>query len=169
MSDANGVTTPEGAWLKSFTGVSEVYWRLQIEAMGADILPVIGGIWLGESWQLAQHEDLPYQDETYEVQFGERVLSSLWVGAAEPRSRRILEMNLRLQTAAEYTVYRENIMEHYRKRRPMWVVHDPENNAERAALFVIPSGQRVGFMESRDWHNRSGVIIGVEHEPKRGQ
>ena len=166
---ANGVLTPEGAWLKRFTGVSDVYWRVEISAMGAGLKPEIGGLYLGEAWSLAQFEDLPFNDETYEVQFPERTLSSLWIGAGEPRSRRVLEMNLRLQSDAEYTEYRDNILTHYRKRRPMWVVHDPDNNAERGALFVVASGGRVGFMETREWHKRSGIIMGVEHEPKRGQ
>ena len=167
LAAANGVLTAEGAWLKSFAATSEEYWRLSIPAMGADLKPEIGGIYLGPSWNFAQHEDLPFQDETYEASWPERTLASLWVGAGEPRSRRILEMTLRLQNAAEYSNYRDHILDHYRKRRPMWVVHDQTNNAERGALFVLPSGQRIGFMETRDWHLRSGQIIGIEHEPLR--
>lgn len=167
LAAANGVLTAEGAWLKSFAATSEEYWRLSIPAMGAGLKPEIGGLYLGSSWSFAQHEDLPFQDETYEATWPERTLASLWIGAGEPRSRRILEMTLRLQSAAEYLEYRDQILDHYRKRRPMWVLHDPTNNAERAALFVLPSGQRVGFSETRDWHLRGGQIIGIEHEPLR--
>lgn len=166
LTAANGVLTPERAWLKAFTSQSFKYWRLSIPAMGADKKPLIVGLYLGPSWAFAQPQDDPFIDETYEISWSERTLDSLWIGAGVPRRRRVLQMRVRLENDAEYTKYRDNVLAHYSKRRPMWVIFDPGNNAERATLFVPRARALIGFGFQEGWPERMGSIEGLEHEPK---
>jgi hypothetical protein len=162
LASANGGASDEIAWLKSFPSASAVYWRLRIPSMGPGLVPKISGIWLGLSWALAQYADRPFGDETYEVSFAEQELETAWIGAGPARRRKVLDLRLRLQSDAEYGNWRA-FFRHWRRRRPAWVVFDPDD-VTTAAPFVLRPG-RHGLELGTDWFFRSGILSGVEHEP----
>ena len=164
IDDDLGCVTEELAWLKRFSGDAHRHWRLRIPAMGTDLIPQIGALWLGRAWQLAGPPDAPYADDYYQLAFTEVQIDSAWLGASAARSPRRLRMMLRLEDDSEYEQARYHIDGHYRRRRPLWVCWNPEEYAERAALFVPQPGP-LGFNLTVDWPYRMGEITGIEHEP----
>jgi len=138
LSDANGVLTPEGAWVKSFTAVSSRYWRLLINAMGAGLKPIVVGLWLGDSW-LPGKLTLPMTDEDDVLVLQETVLGSTgWVGGTLPVRRRQGELVFKLSSIAAYANAAKHIRDNFGLRRPMWIVHDT-SRGERAVLAVRPT------------------------------
>jgi hypothetical protein len=159
----NGALTPEGSWIKRFTSTSSRYWRLQINAVAA-YTPEIVGLWLGEGWACGDL-GLPWHDDDLVPRSTNVVLpSSNWRGSGRITRQRIGELEIQLESAADYDTYvARHIRDNFLEDSPMWILYDDER-AERAVLGT-QTGQRQGFGYEPDTWPRSGRISWIEHQP----
>lgn len=164
VDDLSGLMSEELAWLKRFPLDAHRYWRFHVTAMGADLVPRIGGLWLGRAWELSGPPDPPFADDDFQLSFTETPLETLWMAAGPPRRARLLRMLLRLEDDGDYDQARYHLTGHYGRRRPMWVIWSPDFAPERAAL-VVARPDELGFRYPEDWPYRVGEIQGIEHEP----
>lgn len=158
------VRTDEGAWLVRFTQVSHQYYRLVIPAMGAGLVPVIVGLWLGTRWEPATIPP-PVIDEDDELVALEVESDVGWIGRTLPVRRRRGQLVLELESLAEYdSTVAGHIRDQYGRGRPMWIVYD-DDRPERAVLGLRPR-ERMGFRYERGWPYRRATVNWVEHGPE---
>jgi hypothetical protein len=166
LDAANGILTPEGAWLKRFSGAgAHRYWRYHVNAMGAGLLPEIVGLWLGAHW-VPGYLEFPFEDDTYQGTGEVTTLPSGWQGRGAIGRQRAGSFHVRLDTEATYdTGAAVQVRDGFFLGRPMWLVFDDEK-AERA-LLAVWARQREGFGLGRGgWSWRSGTISWLEWEPE---
>jgi hypothetical protein len=159
-----GAVTTEGAWLCRFSGTTGRIWRLQVYAGAATgYVPEIRGLYLGTSWQLSEYADLPYSDGEYELAYRAGVTDALWVGASAIAQRRHGTLLIKLMSSAEIPTAEYHIVTLFGRRRPMWIVHDPQR-AERAVLTEMAPGSG-GFRREQGWFLPQAALAWVEREP----
>lgn len=164
LSSADGVTTPEGAWLKSFATTSAQNWRLLIPAMGADLRPVVVGLYLGRSYQPGVL-DGPFSDDDLATIAPSHSTAYGYRGGAAPVRQRSGVLRLRLTSDAAYADFERHIRDNFQRGRPAWIVFDAAK-AERAVLAEIPYGEVAGLhTHEADYAFRSGTIPFIEREP----
>jgi hypothetical protein len=165
IDTANGVLTPEGVWLKRFTGSAHRYWRFHVNAMGAGLLPEVVGVWLGAHWAPGFLEN-PFEDDLYQGTGQVMTLPSGWQGRGTVGRQRAGSFGLKINTEAAYnTGAAVELRDSFFLGRPMWLVLDDEK-AERAVLAVW-ARQREGFGLGRGgWSWRFGTISWLEWEPE---
>lgn len=164
MTVAPGIVTEEGAWLYTFPDVAATYFRLRIAAMGAGILPVIVGLWLGQSWQPGLF-CTPWGDDADVLTAKETETEWGWKGRGLVANIRQGTMIVKLPSDDAYDIARYHIQGHYGRSRPMWVVYDMAQ-ADRAFLAIRPTGS-LGFNYEPNWWPRQCRIPYLEHEPAR--
>lgn len=162
IDDALGVRTEEAAWGQRFPVRAGKYWRTFVPAV-ASFRPQLVGVYLGLAWSPPVFDWRWAEDDdelggaTYETDRG-------WVGSAGPWNRRSGTLRIRLASDADYDMARLMFHGFFRRRSPMWLIHDI-NQAERAVLAIRPNGV-MGWGYERNWLNkRQAEIPWVELEP----
>lgn len=164
IDGANGVLTPEGAWIKRFTGAADRYWRLHVNAMGAGLLPQIVGLWVGTS--ITPDLSMPVTEDVISLMSHQTLLPSTgWMGRTTPVRQRVGQLSFKLASESAYQSLDAHLRDNFMRGRPMWVVVD-DTRAERAVL-VMWDGQRAGFEFTDGWWGKRMATLGYyEHEPQ---
>ena len=135
ITDAYGVLTPEGAWLKLFSERGSADWRCDIPAMGASLKPVIPGLWIGHSYSPGQ-PFRPYGPGVTELIVDETESDFGWRGRGRPTRRRAGTIHFKFANpwdAEQADWHVQRIAE----GRPFWIVPD-DDRAEQSFLAVLP-------------------------------
>ncbi len=154
ITDALGVVTEEGAWVKRFDFRAYRYVRFFVGAMGAGLKPEIVGLWLGLSYR-PRPFDFPWTDEADEIVTDEDPVTNV---------RRVGTQGIRLETDAEYELARYHLQSHFGYRRPTWLCPD-ETRGDRTMLVRRAPASPLRFEYDGQWLWRRGVLQWVEHEP----
>jgi len=166
VTNANGVATEEGAWGQLVSPVGAgTYWRLRIPAMGAGLLPVVVGLWVGMAYQPANNFLMPWSEDQDDLVVKETVSEWAWRGRGPVAAPNTGTMNTKLLTDDEYDLARVTVGGHFGRGRPMWIAYD-QLQADRAFLAIRPSGN-LGYRYEQSWYPRQSQIQYVEHEPLR--
>jgi hypothetical protein len=157
-----GVVTEEGAWVVRFPTTASVYWRFFSTAMGANLKPVVPGLWLGLALQ-TQALTRPVARNAHQL-IGESQESDLgWQGFAKRTPRREGTLPLRFLTLGEAELARLHLEGQYGRGRPTWIIPD-DANATDAFCAVCPAGG-IGIVQSREWFYGNIDLPYSEHEP----
>lgn len=168
ITNANGITTEEGAWglyLGPANPPSGIGVRVRIPALGAGLLPVIVGAWVGMAYDPGfflkpwgeDQDDFPVQ--TVVTEWG-------WRGRGPAPTPNVGQIGLRLDTEDAYDVARYHLQGHWASGRPMWCLYD-QAQADRLFLALRPEQTHFGLNIEPSWSRRSVVFPYVEHEPVR--
>ena len=166
LSDTSyGVTTEELACLCLFPLVAALYWRLDIPAMGAGLLPQVVGLWTGLAYQPAYGGLLtPWDEDQDDLSYAGVRTEWGWLGHGPVASIRRGEANLRLATDDEYDqarLWRAKVT----RGAPSWICYDTAQG-DRSFLAIRPQGhQGIGYKPRV--FPRQGVIQYEEHEALR--
>jgi hypothetical protein len=160
LLDEHPVRTDEGAIIFRFPETAGIYWRLEVDAMGAGERPQIGGLWVGKSFQ-PQTTPLPWDDEP---RWLERQTFRTGSPSSYSESGRQTSLRVMLKDDAEWTQARYHISERFWRGDLMWYVPDGAN-AERAWLAYSPGGTNGAPFTDRP--QRDMDIAMVEHQPER--
>ena len=134
-SDGHPVRTDEGAIIYRFAQTSAKYWRLRVDAMGANERPRVGGVWLGKSWQ-PQITRMPWDDEPK------------WLDQPSARNGsptgylqtgRQNQVQLMLRDETEWATAKWVIHSLFWQGHTMWYTSEL-GHAERSWLAYAPSG-----------------------------
>ncbi|HEX8321038.1 hypothetical protein [Longimicrobium sp.] len=158
-----GALTEEGAWLKRFPAVAAADWQLRVPAMGPGLRPEIVGLWVGRAWSPLQYLDLPWGDESIDLQYQAVTTDAAWSGAGRGTRARTGEIGIKL-SPGEYPLARYHIRDLWWVPRPGWLVYDSDQ-AERAVL-ALPTPGRAGFEQQEGWSERQAILSWIEHEPQ---
>jgi hypothetical protein len=162
LSNVNGVTTEELAWGITFPVNAGVWWRLNIPAMGAGLLPQVVGLYLGMAWDPGFFDN-PWGEDQTDLVTIEAVSDRGWRGRGPTVPPKAGDIGLKLPTEDVYDVARYHIGGHWSAGRPMWICYDQEE-AERTFLALRPvSHLNIGFLPV--WFPRQVRFPYVEHEP----
>lgn len=170
LDSVNGVRTEEGAWLKRFPVRAGTYWRLLIPAMGANLLPIVVGCWIGKSFAPVTHQDWLFQRPVGPgldtLQGIEQASEAGWMGNGQLTQRRQGTLVLRLTNLFDFDLGRWNIEAQYGLRRPLWVGFD-DSQPDRAFLAIRPLAEQTGFTSTAQYFFPQASIPYLEHEPSR--
>lgn len=165
LTASPGVLMEDDAWAFYFGDTSARYWRVHVSAMGADLKPEIGGIYLGGSWQPDLHLARPFDWGRPRIEFQTSRSETAWVSASQVSRRLETEMSFKLKSHAEYDDFaRYHIEQLFLSKTPMWVFPDTDRG-ERGWLAVPKTGVG-GFQERDGWGFPQATIPAVEHEPE---
>ena len=156
------IKTFEAAHVMKFDLHVGSYWRFNIDAMGAGLLPKISGLWLGLAYEPDKNPTWPWDDETRQLAFDQSVSPSLWWASTRKAVARTAEPTFRIQGEPEWSRARWH-MELYWSGYPMWYVPDTDM-AERAFLAVAPPGT-YGAPIPPGRTKRNLTVSLVEHQP----
>jgi hypothetical protein len=166
LSNANGVTTEEGAWGIEFpTVVGGLYWRLRIPAMGVGLVPQVVGLWIGKSYQPPANFLNPWSEDQDRLLVAETASEWGWKGRGPAAAPNAGAFNTKLLTDDEYDVARYHVAGHYGRGRPMWICYD-QAQADRMFCAIRPGGD-LGYSYLGNWFPRQGRIPYEEHEVLR--
>jgi hypothetical protein len=167
LDDPNGVVTEEGAWLVRYPFRAGMQARFWLPAMGADLRPQIGGLWLG-TWLELDWLSNPYEEDHTSFATAPLESDAGWKGGLHTYTRGDGQLGIRVQGFAGYDPLRVHLggRGHYGVGRAMWLVHDADA-AERGKLVRRPAGrQGLGFGSGDAQHGwRSGQIAYEEWQP----
>lgn len=166
IDDPLGVVTEDGAWIKRFPGVSGIYWRAYVDAMGAGLRPEIVRLQVGLAWSPPVF-GFPWSEDEDELGGMESESDAGWIGSSRMWNRRsgVLRIKLAEEGGTDYDEARLHLGGFFgRGRNPAWLCYDDEQ-ADRAVCAVRPKGVN-GFKVDRDWTNkRQAEVPWVELEP----
>jgi hypothetical protein len=134
LTDAFGVVTPEGVWLKRFDQRWGHDWRAYYVAMGAGLKPIIPGLWIGQSWS----PGLPWRPHSPEktelvVEETQSDRGHIGRGAATRRKGGVLRFKFgTLLEAEEADWHIQRIAEGH----AFWIIAD-EDRGDLAFLAVV--------------------------------
>lgn len=169
IDDPLGAVTEEGAWLKRFSPRAALYWRFQIGAMGANLVPNIVGFWLGKAFYPSGLGDwmlnLPVSPDGGSLVGLESTSEAGWVGRGIQTPRKEGSIPLRLVTEFNYDLARYHLEAGFGMGRPMWIIFD-DNLSERAFLAIRPQPP-FGFRREQTWYFPQALVPYQEHEPLR--
>jgi hypothetical protein len=138
LTDAFGVLTPDGAWLKRFDQRGGYDWRAYFVAMGAGLKPLVPGLWIGLSYSPGD----PWRPHTpqgmSELIVTETESDAGWLGRGKVARRRQGTMLFKFSTlddAEQADWHLQRISEGH----PFWLIGD-EERAEMAVLAILPKG-----------------------------
>lgn len=164
LDAANGITTDEGAWIKRITApTARRYLRFRVPAMGADVRPIVVGLWFGIYWEPGQLWN-PLTDEDLELVTDRIETGKAWAGSTTKVRRRLGELVVKLSEGSDEDAANLHIRDQFLAGRLMWIVHN-DDKTERSVLAEFPGG-RSGFRYAAGWGNRQSVIPWLEYEPK---
>lgn len=162
LDSALGVRTREGAWLIRYAARTAHEWRVRIPAMGAENVPIVGGLWWSQAYRVPRLV-MPRQDETEWT--GEEFPNRLGaLGADKGGLRRSGTLRFRLDSGIAYSEFDYHFNTHFARRRPMWLIED-DDEPERAVLAIRRPPPMGIARRTRDYFFPSGEIPWVEHEP----
>jgi len=160
----DGVLTEEGAYVRRVDlPRGYKYWRPYFPAMGADLKPIVTGLWLGLSYST---DDLvrPADVDMTELHAAETMSEHGWLGRGHATRSRVGTFNIDLWGFMKYDLARYHLSTLFGKGYPMWFVPDSDQ-ADRAFCVVRPGGSRVGFQLGQRWSYESAQIPYIEHQP----
>lgn len=164
LTASPGVLMEDDAWAFYFGSNSARYWRVLVSAMGTDLKPEIGGIYLGDSWQPDLHLARPFDFGRPRLEFETARSETSWVSSSVPATRLETTLSFMLKSESEYDDFaRYHIEELFLSKSPMWVFADTDHG-ERGWLAMPPTGQQ-GFQTQDGWGFPQAEIQAVEHEP----
>lgn len=137
LTDAFGVVTPEGAWLKRFDTRWNYDWRAYYVAMGAGLVPLIPGLWIGLSWSPGDPWR-PHAPGMSELIVEETQSDQGWTGRGKATKRKQGVLHFKFATLFDAEEGDWHIQQ-IAAGRPFWVVPD-EARGDLAFLAVIPKG-----------------------------
>lgn len=169
LDGANGVTTEEGAWIKRFPLRAATAWRVSIPALGANLLPIVVGCWLGKGFAPAGPTDwgfnLPITPDGGTLQGFEATSEAGWIGRGLQVDRREGTIPLKFVTLWNYDLGRYHLRNLYGAGRPMWITFD-DAQAEQTFLALRPQAP-FGFRREAGYFYPQTSLPYLEHEPLR--
>jgi len=158
----DGVLTEDGTFVKRFDLGAFTYWRPFINAMGADLLPVITGLWLGLSWS-PDYLEMPSARDADDLIVEETESAVGWLGRGPATQRRSDTIRLKLSSFTEHDQARYHIQGLFGAGYPMWFFpHDTQ--ADQGMCVIRPSGSHLGFSRQTDWGYEQVSFAYQEHE-----
>lgn len=138
LTDAYGVLTPDGSWLKRYDVRGGDDWRAYYVAMGAGLKPIVPGLWIGLSYSPGD----PWRPHTpqgmSELIVEETQSDRGWIGRGKPTKRRQGTMLFKfasMDDAEQADWHLQRIAD----GRPFWLIAD-EERGDLAVLAVLPKG-----------------------------
>jgi hypothetical protein len=131
----------EDAWVKTFSVDAWHDWRLTSKAMGAGIVPQLGGVWLGKAWQPSEYVlDFPLDDEAFDIAFEETLSPQGWAGRTAPARGRRGTLHVTFPSEADYDLVRYQVLGLYARGFPAWLCLLRDQRPERTLLVRCPAG-----------------------------
>lgn len=135
LTDAFGVLTPGGDWLKRFDARGGTAWRAYYVAMGAGLKPIVPGLWIGLSWSPG-FPWRPHAPTRTELIVEETQSDRGWLGRGQGTRRRVGVLHFKFGTLLEAEEADWHIQQ-IAAGRPFWVIAD-EERGDHAFLAVVP-------------------------------
>ena len=164
LSDTPGVKTTEGAFAISFPFHVSLYQRVFVNAMGAGLLPLIPGLYLGKSFSPTNAPPRSWDDEPTKLIYDTIISDTLWSSSSRKNKRREAAVTMKMSSAAEQDQARYHFRSLYQRGDLMWYVPDTDN-AERAWLAEAPQGVDSQAYPT-DYTRRIVSVAMVEYNPK---
>lgn len=141
LTDALGVRTNEGAWVKAFGARAAADWRYDVPALGSGIRCLVPGLWIGLSWAPGGAR-LPFAPSITELVVEETQSDQGWTGRGKATRRRTGTLRFRFASLFDADLASWHVLQ-YQRGRPMWIIPDDER-ADEAFLAICP-GSAMGF------------------------
>lgn len=135
LTDAFGVLTPEGAWLKRFDLRWAHDWRAYYVAMGAGLKPIVPGLWIGLSWSPG-FPWRPHAPTRTELVVEETQSDRGWLGRGQGTNRKSGVLHFKFGTMLEAEAADWHVQQ-IAAGRPFWVTPD-EERGDLSFLAVVP-------------------------------
>lgn len=163
LRNALGVKTEEGAFCRQFDTESAKYVRLRVPAMGANLRPKIVGLYVGLAFVPAFPASMPWAPGGTELLFDVNLSDRGWMGTSDPANRGSTEINLQLESFAEYDLARYHLESLAFRGKVTWFIGDLLRS-ERAKLMRVPPGNHA-FRRERGWGYWQSRFPMVEEAP----
>lgn len=158
------LTEDARTWAILFDLQVGTYFRLEVDAMGAGLLPTIGGLWVGLAHDVPRDFDMPWSEDMDRLNVLRTASEAGWLGLGNAVPQRVGQFGLRVDDAFRYDAHRLHYRSLYGMGMPSWVWFD-RDQAERGMCILRPDGQ-FGFSYEQGWALRRRVTIPYqEHQP----
>jgi len=137
-SDANGCLLPDGSWWKTFTiSNSRTAWQFTVNAMGANIAPIITGLYLGVGYRFPTFLNAPgAYDYGFHLEYQDNKKSRWGVRVkTRPLMYRKIVIDAILD-GADYAAFHTEVMRLMRYNQP-WVYCHDDSDATGSSLLAL--------------------------------
>lgn len=163
-SGLGALTEDLRTWAILFPPEVGTYFRLEVDAMGAGLLPTIGGLWVGLAHDVPRDFDMPWSEDVDQLTVVRTASDANWLGLGTATPQRVGQFGLRIDDEFRYDVHRLHYRSLYGMGVASWVWFD-RDQAERGMAILRPDGA-FGFAYEEDWAlRRRATIPYQEHQP----
>lgn len=158
-SDANGCTTPDGVWWKTFSLPAARVWNIAMAPTGA---PIVTGLYLGTAYRLPEYLNTPFAND-YGVDvklLGNQMSRSGLRSIARRLVHRRLTLDVDLE-ATDYPALDAQLTPLFHDGQPWWVCLDDTDAVQAGLCAPFQVAADATYTPSRNPYHREvrGLVL----------